>query len=127
MPGDSRENLLVLLERRADNIVTRLGFALSRAHARQLIVHGHLKVNGRRLRSPSQLLAAGDVIEPSRRAKSQNHVGATYAVAKELVQTPSYLRVESESPLRAVMTQLPKREDIAVPFDALAVVEFMSA
>lgn len=127
MTGDSRENLLVSLERRADTIVSRLGFALSRSHARQLIVHGHIKVNGRRLRSPSQLLKAGDVIEPSRREKSQKHINATWAVAKEMVAVPSYLRMESESPLRAVMTQNPKREDISVPFDALAVVEFMSA
>jgi small subunit ribosomal protein S4 len=126
MPGDSGDNLLILLERRIDTVLVRLGLALSRAQARQMIVHGHVRVNGRRARSPSQLLAAGDTIEPSRRAKSLKYVALSYQNAKEMVTTPSYLRVESEDPFKAVLMQLPKREDITVPFDPLAVVEFMS-
>ena len=127
MKGDSGDNLLNLLERRIDTVLMRLGFALSRAHARQLVVHGHIRINGRRVRSPSRIVNAGDSIDPVARAKSRKTLADTYSMAKEITTPPSWLRVESEEPLKAVVTQLPKREDISVPFDPLAVVEYMSA
>ena len=126
LSGDTGDNLLILLERRVDTVLMRLGFAFSRAHARQMVVHGHVRVNGRRVRSPSQILKAGDTIEPMARDRSRKHIKDTYALAKEMLSPPSYLRIEAEDPLRAVMTQEPKREDISVPFDPLAVVEYMS-
>jgi small subunit ribosomal protein S4 len=126
MPGDSGDNILIQLERRLDNVVMRVGLALSRAHARQMIVHGHLWINGRRARSPSRLVEAGDIIECSKREKSKKLVSATYSMAKELAHVPSWLRMESDNPIKAVVMQLPKRVDISVPFDPLAVVEYMS-
>ena len=63
MPGKTGENLLILVERRLDNVVYRLGFAMTRREARQLVNHGHFTVNGKRVNIPSYLIKAGDVIE----------------------------------------------------------------
>ncbi|MCI8652048.1 MAG: 30S ribosomal protein S4, partial [Oscillospiraceae bacterium] len=63
MPGETGENLLVLVERRLDNVVYRLGFAMTRREARQLVNHGHFTVNGRKVNIPSYLVKVGDVIE----------------------------------------------------------------
>lgn len=125
-PGDTGDNLLVMLERRLDNVVTRLGFATSRAQARQMITHGHLRVNRRRAYSPSMLLSAGDEIDAAPGERSKKIVNEGYATMKTQQTPPSWLRVEEGDPLKGVVIQLPKRDDIAVPFDPLAVVEFMS-
>lgn len=124
MPGDTGDNLVVLLERRLDNIVLRLNFAASRAQARQLIVHGHINVNGRRSRSPGQLLEAGDTIAPRPVEQTKKVVQAAMENALPEAATPSWLKVE-EGP-KGVVLQLPGRKDLSVPFDPLMVVEFMS-
>src|SRR3990172_7833683 len=66
-PGNTGDHLLQILERRLDNVVYRCRFALSRDHARQLVLHGHFRVNGRKTTVPSLLLDAGDVVEPAMR------------------------------------------------------------
>ena len=70
MPGKTGENLLTLIERRLDNVVYRLGFAMTRREARQLVTHGHFTVNGQRVDIPSFLVKVGDVIEVREKSRS---------------------------------------------------------
>ena len=70
MPGKTGENLLILVERRLDNVVYRLGFASTRRDARQLVNHGHFTVNGKRVNIPSYLVKPGDVIEVAETSRS---------------------------------------------------------
>ena len=70
MPGKAGENLLILVERRLDNVVYRLGFASTRRDARQLVNHGHFTVNGKRVNIPSYLVKPGDVIEVAETSRS---------------------------------------------------------
>ena len=69
-PGQTGENLLSILETRLDNVVYRLGFAMSRAEARQLVLHGHFTVNGKKVNIPSYLVKVGDVVEPKEGSRS---------------------------------------------------------
>ena len=95
--GNTGERLMVLLERRLDNIVHRLGFGLSRAQARQIIRHGHLTVNGRRVDVPSYQVRAGDVIRAKNRPKSLQLVQARTAEAVR--EVPDFLaRVDGQIP-----------------------------
>ena len=74
MKGNTGENLLMLLERRLDNVVYHLGFGLSRSHARQIVRHGHVALNGKRCSIPSALVRAGDVVGPNNRPNSMKAV-----------------------------------------------------
>lgn len=121
MKGNTGENLLILLERRLDNVVYHLGFGLSRAHARQLVRHGHIAINGRRCNIPSALVRAGDVIGPVSRAASGK------AVKEALEQTrgrtcPTWL-VKSEDPPSGKVNVLPRRDEIAFEINELFIVE----
>jgi small subunit ribosomal protein S4 len=117
-------NLLVLLERRLDNVVYRMGFADSRAQARQLVRHGHMRVNGRKVNIPSFLIKQGDAVEP--RAKSRNldvirgnmeHIGQK--------QIPEWLHVDATA-MRGVVQTLPSRDDITMPIQEQLIVELYS-
>ena len=124
MKGRAGENLLILLERRLDNVVFRLGFATSRAEARQLVKHGHFKVNGRKAHTPSMLLRPGD--EVSLRAKSTEVgriVGALDAL--EGKSLPQWLELEKEE-FKGTVKQLPVREDITLPIEEQLIVEHYS-
>ncbi|MCK6479885.1 MAG: 30S ribosomal protein S4 [Planctomycetaceae bacterium] len=121
MKGNTGENLLVLLERRLDNVVYHLGFGLSRSHARQLVRHGHISVNGRRCNVPSALVRAGDVVGPYNRPASAK------AVRESLEQTrgrtcPTWL-VKSEDPPSGKVNVLPRREEIPFEINELFIVE----
>jgi len=117
-------NLLVLLERRLDNVVYRMGFADSRAQARQLVRHGHMRVNGRKVNIPSFLIKEGDAVEP--REKSRNmevmrgnmeHIGQK--------QIPEWLHVDATA-MRGVVQTLPSRDDITMPIQEQLIVELYS-
>ena len=121
MKGNTGENLLVLLERRLDNVVYHLGFGLSRSHARQLVRHGHVAVNGRRCNVPSALVRAGDVVGPVSRA------GSAKAIKESLEQTrgrtcPTWL-VKSEDPPSGKVNVMPRREEIPFEINELFIVE----
>lgn len=122
--GLTGTNLLVLLERRLDNVVYRLGIASSRAQARQLVSHGHIMLNGRKTDIPSALISPGDVI--SIRPESQRS-----AYFKELRQdlddrrVPRWLTVEAAQ-LSANVLHLPAREDIDVTLNEQLIVEYYS-
>ncbi|MFA0735006.1 MAG: hypothetical protein LASZOEIN_001209 [Candidatus Fervidibacter sp.] len=124
MPGNTGENFLQLLERRLDNVVYRLGFALSRNHARQLVVHGHIMVNGRTVDIPSYLVDVGDVISVKEDMRDNPDVRMALEVRGEWT-VPSWLSRDSES-LTGRVLSLPTRDQIDVPVDENLVVEFYS-
>jgi len=123
-PGLTGENLLVLLERRLDNVVYRLGFADSRAQARQLVQHGHFTVNGRRVTVPSLLVRPNDVIAVREGSRKRTYFKERAQVLDEQA-VPAWLRLDPAG-LSAQVTALPRREDIDIPVNEQLVVEYYS-
>jgi small subunit ribosomal protein S4 len=122
--GITGTNLLVLLERRMDNMIFRMGFANSRIEARQLISHGHFLVNGKPVNIPSYLLKAGDEVcvkEGSR--KITRIMGAVETVARRGV--PHWLELDKDN-FKASIKMLPIREDLTMPVQEQLVVELYS-
>jgi len=110
MKGITGANMLALLERRLDNTLLRMGFGTSRAQARQLVRHGHIKVNGRRVDMPSFTVKANDVIEV--REGSKNNPTILHARdATAHAPSPNWLEVDREN-LKARVLGSPKREDL---------------
>ena len=123
-PGVTGELLLQQLERRLDNIVYRMGFAVARRQARQFVRHGHVEVNGRKVNIPSIQVKAGDVIqlrEKSRKVTAIND--AIEAVVRRGV--PQWLELEKDAYRGSVKT-LPVREDITMPIQEQLIVELYS-
>ncbi len=124
MRGMAGENLLVLLERRLDNVVFRLGFATSRAEARQLVKHGHFLVDGRKATIPSMLLRPGSVV--SLREKSRQVARIVSALdALEGKSIPAWLELDKEN-FQGTVKALPTREDITMPIQEQLIVELYS-
>ncbi len=124
MKGRSGENLLLLLERRLDNVVFRMGFATSRAESRQLIKHGHFLVNGRRATIPSMLMKPET--EVSLAPKSQKVariVGALEAL--ESRSLPQWLEIDKDN-FKGTVKVMPVREDITMPIQEQLIVELYS-
>jgi small subunit ribosomal protein S4 len=122
--GVTGENLLILLERRLDNTVFRLGFAGSRADARQLVRHGHIQVNGRKVNIPSFLMKPGDQIEI--REKSRTSVRIQEAlVSAERKSTPVWLELEAPK-FKGYFKSYPARGEIAMPVNEQLIVELYS-
>jgi len=122
--GNTGEALLRLLERRLDNAVYILGFAMSRPQGRQLITHGHISVNGRRVNIPSYLLRQGDVIEPYNSEHSKKTIKG-HLDQNQQRQMPQWLE-RSLDPPKGTVVNLPKREDVALPIQEQLIVEFSS-
>ena len=125
MPGKTGENLLILVERRLDNVVYRLGFAMTRREARQLVNHGHFTVNGRRVNIPSFLVKAGDVIEVAEKSRSSVKFKRLTGEDAPMVTTPQWLEREKNA-LKGTVTKLPVREDIDMPIEEHLIVELYS-
>lgn len=124
MKGQTGENLMVLLERRLDNIVFRLGFARTRREARQIVGHKHVLVNGKCINVPSYLVKAGDVIEIREKSKSlQRYKDIVEVTGGRLI--PEWLDVDIEA-LKGTVKALPTREQIDVPVDEMLIVELYS-
>ena len=122
--GQTGENLMILLERRLDNVIFRLGFARTRKEARQIVDHKHVLVNGKCVNIPSYLVKAGDVIEIKEKCKgSQRYKDIVEATAGRL--TPEWMDVEKEA-FKGTVKQLPTREMIDVPVDEMLIVELYS-
>jgi small subunit ribosomal protein S4 len=121
-PGRTGENLLQMLEMRLDNLVYRLGFADSRAQARQLVSHGHFEVNGRKTNIPSFIAKPNDVITVRERSK-----GLEYFKSRALLLAqkgvPVWLRLDTNEMNGRVMS-LPSRTDLELPFEEQMVVEY---
>ncbi len=122
--GVTGTNLLVLLERRFDNVLYRLGFVTSRAQARQLIRHNHFLVNGGRVNIPSYLVKPGDVVEPREKSrKIQLMADSISAIERRGI--PQWLSLEKEN-LKGTVQGMPQREDITMPIQEQLIVELYS-
>ena len=124
MGGQAGENLLILLERRLDNVVFRMGFGRTRRETRQIVDHKHILVNGKCVNIPSYLVKAGDVIEVKEKAKSSQRYKAVLEVTGGRL-IPAWLDVDQEN-LRGVVKELPTREEIDVPVEEMLIVELYS-
>jgi len=122
--GVTGENLLRILESRLDNVVYRVGFASSRAEARQLVGHGHFEVNGSRVDIASYLLRAGDVIAICEKSKGSEKIKAVLE-ANASKPVPQWMDVDREK-LEAKVIALPERDQIDAPVEEQLIVEFYS-
>jgi small subunit ribosomal protein S4 len=122
--GNTGESLMAILERRLDNVMHRLGFAASRSAARQLVMHGHVTVNGKRLDIPSYLVKAGDVVRVKNRTKSLQLVHR--ALAEFRREIPDFLsRMDGAIP-EARVDRLPGADDVSLPIQANLIIELCS-
>ncbi|MBI2957711.1 MAG: 30S ribosomal protein S4 [Chloroflexi bacterium] len=123
-PGITATNLVVLLERRLDNVVYRLGFAESRSQARQIVRHGHIMLNGKRCNVPSVLVKTGDAVawHPNS-IKNEYYKGLAESVKGKLI--PAWLALEADT-LVAHVASAPASGDIEMSFDGKAIVEYYS-
>ena len=123
-PGITGENLLQILEMRLDNVVYRLGFADSRNQARQIVRHGHITVNGRKMNIPSYSVKVGDVIG----WREQSTKTEYYRMMAEQIQdkiVPKWLSLDREN-MRGQVLAPPSRDDIDLRLDEKAIVEYYS-
>ena len=124
--GLTGQNLLEFLERRADNVVFRAGFALTRRQARQLVSHGHFLLNGRRIDIPSIRLKAGDILEVRTKSqKSEYFKNLDNTVAASGVQPLSWLKTDAKK-MKIEITGTPKREEAEVGINEQLIVEYYS-
>ena len=124
-PGNTGDALMALLERRLDNVVTRLGFATSRPQARQLIRHGHITINGRKVDIPSYLVRPGETIRAKDRESAKKLVAASLA-QEGMPPVPDWLERVSTEPAEARVTRLPATQDISLPVTPQLIVELLS-
>jgi len=122
MPGITGENFMILLESRLDNLVYRLGFANSRAGARQLVAHGHVTVNGKKVDIASYLVSPGDVIGLRERSRGLASIKEALANRNFL---PNYLEF-NEAAMEGKFTRLPERSELPQEIDERQIVEFYS-
>jgi small subunit ribosomal protein S4 len=122
--GVTGTNLLVLLERRLDNVVYRLGFANSRTQGRQFVLHNHFLVNGNKVNIPSFLVKKGDTIEVKEKSKKNAAISDSIeAVVRRGI--PQWLELEKEKH-KGIVTGFPVREDLTMPMQEQLVVELYS-
>ncbi len=122
--GITGDNLLKILESRLDNVVYRVGFASSRAEARQLVGHGHFEVNGSRVDIASYLLKAGDVITVCEKSRGSEKIKATIE-ANSARPVPQWIDVNRDA-FSAKIINLPNRDQIDAPVEEQLIVEFYS-
>jgi len=122
--GKTGENLLAILETRLDNTIYRLGFAMSRAEARQLVLHGHFLVNGRKVNIPSFLVRPGMIISLKEKSRSLDKLKSVIEANSSRVP-PKWLDYDANSMIAKVST-VPEREDIDMPIEEQLIVELYS-
>ena len=121
--GMTGENLLSILETRLDNVVYRLGFAMSRAEARQLVRHGHFTVNGQKVNIPSYLVKVGSVIELKDKSRSLDKFKSSLEANASRV-VPKWLEIDNSNVAKVIAA--PAREDIDLPIEEHLIVELYS-
>lgn len=124
-PGITGENLLTTIERRLDNVVYRLGFAMTRREARQAVTHGHFTVNGKRVNIPSYLVNVGDVIEVCEKSRSSVMFKRLLGEDAPIITPPQWLDREKDT-LKGVVAKMPVRDDIDFPIEEHLIVELYS-
>ena len=121
-PGNPGVNLLIMLERRFDNVVYRMGFAATRREARQLVSHGHFLVNGKKANIPSMELNEGDLIT----VKEKSANSPKFKQLRDMIiTTPKWVTIDTDK-LEGKIIALPTREDIDVPIEERYIVELYS-
>jgi len=123
--GITGENLLRALELRLDNVIYRMNFAYSRAHARQLIRHGHIQVNNRKVSIPSFMLSLNDEISFKEKSLQNESIKVMLEDVKGLVEIPEWLIVDAEKSVGKV-NSIPGREDVSLPVEEHLIVELYS-
>jgi small subunit ribosomal protein S4 len=122
--GVTGENLLILIERRLDNTIFRIGFASSRKQARQLVRHNHIQINGRKVNIPSYLVSPGDVITLKEKSRANTVINENIeAVVRRGI--PSWLELEKDN-YKATVKALPNREELTLPIQERLIVELYS-
>ena len=124
MPGQTGENLMIMLESRLDNVVFRMGFARTRREARQIVDHKHVLVNGKCVNIPSYLVKAGDQIEIREKSKGSERYKAVLEVTGGRL-VPEWIDVDQEN-LKGTVKELPNRAAIDVPVNEMLIVELYS-
>ena len=122
--GNTGDNLLTLFERRLDNVVYHLGFAQSRAEARQIICHGHISINGKKVSIPSYLVQEGTVISNYTKETSKRILAENIEFTK-MREKPTWVVINPES-LEGKVVSLPTRDDVSVEVDEQLIIEFCS-
>ena len=122
--GVAGENLLNLLERRFDNVIYRIGLANSRKEARQLVTHGHFRLNGKKVNIPSIIVRAGDVITLREESRSSEKFKALIEDAATAV-SPKWLEIDMDA-VSAKVVAIPQRDDIDFPFEEQLIIELYS-
>jgi len=122
--GITGSNLLSMLERRLDNVTYRSGFANSRAEARQLVRHGHFRVNGKSVNIPSFLVNKGDVVEVTEPSRNVARIGGAVEAVKRR-EIPQWLELDAAA-LKTRIRDLPARDDVTAPMEERMVVELYS-
>ena len=124
MKGVTGDNLIQLLERRLDNVVYRMGFSSDHAEARQLVRHGHFKVNGRRVNIPSYLVRANDVVEVVDKSRTITRVVEALG-AVERRGVPRWIELDKDA-FKGVVKSMPARDDVTLPIREQLIVELYS-
>ncbi|MCW8108045.1 30S ribosomal protein S4 [Alteromonas ponticola] len=124
LKGNTGENLLQLLEQRLDNVVYRMGFASTRAEARQLVSHKAIMVNGRVVNIPSFNVSAEDVVSVREKAKKQSRINAALELADQR-EKPTWIEVDN-SKLEGTFKRVPEREDLSADINEQLIVELYS-
>lgn len=124
MEGSAGNNIITLLESRLDNVVYRMGFALTRREARQLVNHGHFTVNGKKVDIPSYRIKAGDVITLKEKSRTNVKFKENLEITEKYV-VPSWLDVDREN-FKATVTRLPLADDLDYEVEAHLIVELYS-
>jgi small subunit ribosomal protein S4 len=125
MKGVTGYNLLLVLERRLDNIVYRLGFAPSRNQARQLLRHGHFTVNGRKVDMPSFLVDVGDVVEVREKSRKKLPITGALDSLPRRGGVPRWLELDPAN-FKGMVKEFPSREDVTMPINEQLIVELYS-
>ena len=124
MEGNTGTNLIILIERRLDNVVYRMGFATTRAFARQLVTHGHLLVDGKKVDIPSYRVKPGQKIEIKEKSKSNPQIVRAGELTAQTGLSP-WIDVEIEKGF-GIFTRLPEREEVVIPVEERLIVELYS-
>jgi small subunit ribosomal protein S4 len=124
MKGVTGDNLIQLLERRLDNVVYRMGFASDHAEARQLVRHGHFKVNGRRVNIPSYLVRGNDAVEVGEKSRAVGRIVEALG-AVELRGVPRWIELDKDA-FKGVVKSMPARDDVTLPIREQLIVELYS-
>jgi small subunit ribosomal protein S4 len=122
-PGPTGETLLELLERRLDSVVFRLGFARTIPAARQLVTHGHIRVNDRKVDRPSFEVGSGDEISVAEKMRDNAHIQESVEHGPQ-VRLPSNLKLDPDDPYVGRVVGSPEREDVPVLVEESSIVEF---